>query len=399
MAKAAQKITFQIVGIWLSLRLLTSLAAAAFSSLKPFTEIEKQIPVWPPAQNLLAWLERVLIAPWQRYDAVWFERILVRGYIAGDGSTSFHPLYALTSWPLYRLGLNATLSLLITSSLAALAFFWVFYKLATLDLAPSESWIALIFLAIFPVSFILFAPYTESLFLFLTAASLYTMRRYRWGLSAVLCFLATLTRQQGLFLSIPMAWWAWEASGKTLVGCKKALHGWLATLAAPAALLSFTVYRIGILHEGRVDFTSLQSLIYSAIFSSSNYQVVAGQAFRWPWQALATALSKIIYHPENNVITNLILGIAFLAAFILAWKHLNIADRLYSLTVVIISFSFTTGEYGYMSLPRHLFIALPVFIGLAAALRKPWQIQLLLTCEALGLIFLIYGYVLNGWIP
>ena len=93
MAKAAHKITSQMVGIWLFLRLLTSLAALAFSSLKPITDLEKQIPIWPPAQNLLAWLDRILVAPWQRYDAVWFEQILVRGYIAGDGSTSFNPLY------------------------------------------------------------------------------------------------------------------------------------------------------------------------------------------------------------------------------------------------------------------------------------------------------------------
>jgi hypothetical protein len=79
MTRTAQKITFQIAGVWLFLRILTSLAAAAFSWLKPITALEKQIPAWPPAQNLPAWLERVLVAPWARYDAVWFEHILVQG--------------------------------------------------------------------------------------------------------------------------------------------------------------------------------------------------------------------------------------------------------------------------------------------------------------------------------
>jgi len=79
MAKATQKTILQICGVWLFWRFLTSLAAAAFSVLKPITALEKQLLVWPPAQNFPAWLERVLVAPWARYDAVWFEQILTQG--------------------------------------------------------------------------------------------------------------------------------------------------------------------------------------------------------------------------------------------------------------------------------------------------------------------------------
>jgi len=158
--------------------------------------------------------------------------------VVGNGTTSFHPLYLLLSYPLYRLGVDPTLSLLITSSLAALALFWIFYKLASLDLDPAATQAALLFFATFPVAFILFAPYTESLFMFWTALALYTMRRGRWGLAAATSFLATLTRQQGIFLAIPLAWWAWEASGKSLRGIKKAWAAWLSTLAAPAGLVA-----------------------------------------------------------------------------------------------------------------------------------------------------------------
>jgi hypothetical protein len=163
--------------------------------------------------------------------------------------------------------------------------------------------------------------------------------------------------------------------------------------------MTWGIYRIGYLHEGNLNFSNIQGLIYSALLSPSAGKVIVGQAFRWPWDALIIAISKSIHAPELNVFINLALGIGFLVAFIIAWKYLKIADRLYSLAIIVISFSVTTGQYAYVSLPRHLFLALPVFIGLAAALQKSRHKQLLLACQTLGLIFLIYCYVLNGWIP
>ena len=399
MAESTRKTIFQIVGVWLFLRFLTSLTAAAFSWLKPVTLIEKQIALWPPAHNFPVWLDRVVLAPWARYDAVWFEQILTRGYIAGDGSTSFHPLYLWLSYPLYQLGVDASLSLLITSTLAALAFLWIFYRLARLDHEPATAWTALLLLTTFPVAFILFAPYTESLFLLWAASALYSIRCERWGLAALFSFLAALTRQQGIFLALPLAWGVWEASRKSLHGVRRVWYAWLAPLAAPAGLVAWGFYRIGYLREGSLDFSNVQGLIYSVFLSPSADKVIAGQSFHWPWDALIIAISQMIHTPDLSVFINLGLGIGFLVAFIIAWRYLKIADRLYSIAIILISFSVTTGQYAYVSLPRHLFLALPVFIGLAAALQGSRQKPLLLACQTLGMIFLIYCYVLNGWIP
>ena len=399
MARTAQKVTFQIAGVWMFLRILTSLAAAAFSWLKPITALEIQIPVWPPAQNLPAWLERVLVAPWARYDAIWFEHILTQGYKAGDGSTSFHPLFIWLSYPLYRLGVGASVSLMIMSTLATLAFLVLFYRLARLDLEPATAWSALLLMATFPVAFILFAPYTESLFLVWATATLFSIRREWWGRAALFSFLAALSRQQGLFLALPLAWGVGEASRKSLQGGSRHWWAWLAPVAAPAGLAAWAVYRIGYLHEGKLDFSNIQGLIYSALLSPSADKIIAGQAFRWPWEAFAIAVSKAIHTPELNVFVNLALGIGFLIAFVIVWRYLHGGDRLYCLAIIVVSFCATTGEYAYASLPRHLFLATPVFIGLAAALQK-WRYKpVLLACQTLGLIFLIYIYVLNGWIP
>lgn len=399
MNKAAKTITYPLLGTWLFLRCLTSLVVAVFSPLYPLTSIEKTIPLWPPAHNLLAWLNRVFVAPWVRWDALWFGRILVRGYTAWDGTTSFLPLYPWLSWPLYRLSLDPILSLLITSSLAVLILFWAFHRLASLELPPARASTALLLLVTFPIAFVLFAPYSESLFLLWVALALFSMRSGRWELVAIFSFLAALTRQQGIFLALPMAWWAWEASGKSLRGVKKALGAWLTTLAAPAGLAAWGIYRIGFLHEGSLDFSNPQGLIYSALLSPSASMVVKGQAFRWPWEAFAVAISKTIHTPEINVFVNLALGLGFVVAFAVAWKYLNIPDRLYSLAIILVSFSVTTGDYAYISLPRHLMLALPVFIGLAAALKKSWQRKTILAFQIVGAMFLLVLYVFLQLIP
>jgi len=111
-----------------------------------------------------------------RWDTLWFEKILVRGYVAGMVPPRSCPV-SLVSRPLYLLGMDPTLCLLITSSLSALLLFWVFYRLASLDLPPASAWTALLFLVTFPIAFILFAPYSESLFLLLTVLALYSMRQ------------------------------------------------------------------------------------------------------------------------------------------------------------------------------------------------------------------------------
>jgi hypothetical protein len=381
------------------LRFLTSLAAAAFSSLRPITPIEKQIALLPPAQNFIIWLHRVFVSPWTRYDAVWFWQILTRGYVAGDGSTSFHPLYLWLSYPLYRLGLDASLSLLITSSLATLAFLGIFYLYARLDHKSTTAWTALLLLATFPLAFILYAPYTESLFLLFAVSALYTIRRKQWGQAALFSFLATLTRQQGIFLSIPLVWEIWQASKKSLHAIGKTWTNWLAPLAAPLVLVAWGTYRIGFLHEKSLDLSSFQGLIYSAFLSPSANKVIADQAFRWPWDALILAFSKVIHTPDLSGFINLTLGIGFLIAFFLAWKHLMDAERIYCLVIILVSFSVTTGQYAYVSLPRHLFLAFPVFIGLAEALQKIQSKIFLIACQTIGYIFLIYCCVLNGWIP
>ena len=79
---------------------------------------------------------------------------------------------------------------------------------------------------------------------------------------------------------------------------------------------------------------------------------------------------------------------------------MRMSYRLYSLSITVLSFSFYTGQiHPYMGLPRHLFLAFPIYIGLASLIIKPWQRLLIIGISALGMAFLVIGYVLQSWVP
>ena len=388
---------------WGLMRVFLSLLAAAFSQVIKTRLIEQQIAIWPPVAAIGTWLNRVFLSPWLRWDAIWYVGILTSGYRADDGTTSFHPLYLLLSKFFYLLGFDPVLSLILTSSIASLGLFWIFYKLACIDLRPDKCRLSLVLLITFPISFTLFAPYTESTFLFFTVMALYQLRKRHWGLVALATILAALTRQQGVFLILPMLWYIWDDYKTTPLALFKAWRIWLALASAPAGLLLWAVYRLGFLREGILELQSLQDFIYSALLSPSAKKIVFDQTLTWPWIALSDAIEKIEQTMQVQGIVNLSIGFGFVFLFIVAWKYMNIADRIYCLTIVLISFSLSVGPNStydvYMSLPRHLFSAIPVFLGLASALKKNWHQRIVIGVQISAQVFLLMLYVFDIWIP
>ena len=114
-----------------------------------------------------------LLAVWERWDAVYFVRIAGAGYSASDGTTTFHPLFPWLAKPFSLLGVPPVVGLLLVSSCATLALYPMFERLASLDHDPAKARTATLLFVFWPVSYLLYLPYTEPL----------------WLLCAVLCFL------------------------------------------------------------------------------------------------------------------------------------------------------------------------------------------------------------------
>ncbi|NJP05837.1 MAG: hypothetical protein HC837_09550 [Chloroflexaceae bacterium] len=311
----------------------------------------------------------------------------------------FHPLYPWLATPLAAIMGQPLLALLLVSSLATLGLLIAFEYLARLDLAPPAARTSTLLLILAPPAFILFAPYTESLFLLCSVLCILWAREQRWWLAGLAGALATLTRQQGLFLLLPLAWEMWEVSNRQWRHLLLAWRSWLALALVPAGMLVWIIYRALALGDVQANFSNPQALIYSVLISPSASKVVPEQAFLWPWDVLWVAAQNYQLSPGQNIV-DLVLGAGFLVLLVVAWPNMRISYRIYAVVVTLVSFSYYTGPLQpYMGLSRHLLLAFPVFIGLGPVIRPGLTRLLLLTLSSFGFFFLIFVYVIRAWVP
>ena len=390
-----------IVVSWLMLRFVLALVVLIGSANRPETALEKDIAVWPPASSFGRWLDRVLVRPWQRWDTEYYLNIAERGYRLDDGSTQFHPLYPWMGRVFGDvLGGNMLLGLLAASSVCGLLFLMGFERLARLDLSPGTSRRAAVYLLHAPLAFVLFAPYTEALFLLSSVIVFLMARRRAWWMAGTAAGLAALTRQQGIFLLIPLAWELWEWSGRDW---RKVLGNWRSALSlalAPAGLLVWLVYRAVVLADIAFDAYRPQTWIYGLLISTGATRVIPEQGFVAPWRALGAAFS----HPRPTTVVDLILAGIFVLMFVWGGRslwRLRPSYFLYSAAVLLVSFSYFTGSFQpYMGLPRHCFLAFPLFLPVASwAERRNVDVPIILLGLA-GMVLLALFYSTHGvWVP
>jgi hypothetical protein len=394
----------QIVYLWLMLRVLSGLMVSWFSSLSPITEIEKRLALWPPGSDLPGWFTRVFLAPWQRWDANWFVKILNYGYKSVDGAAQFHPLFLLLAKGLSLLGLNPLLSLLAVSSLSGLGFLLIFEKLARLDSDQEQARLSTIFLLFFPVSIVLFAPYTEGTFLLFAALCLYWSRKRFWWLAGLSGALASLTRQQGILLFIPMAWELWNDSKSRNIKAshqlfKKELVSWLSLILIPFGYGAWILFRSIVLDDVRIKFSGFQNFMYSFLISPSSSDVVPIQEFTWPWIAFRRALFKLQTTPDVDIWVNFVGLILFFILLVLAWRYLRPSYLYLVLASLFVSISYYTGpSHPYMGLLRHCYLGFPIFIVFPQIFQRKWQRLLLFSIFSAGWLFLLLLFCLEAWV-
>ncbi len=145
----------------------------------------------------------ILAAPFVRWDSIHYLQIAQHGY-SHFVDTAFFPLYPLLTGGLRAIiGSEAVAGVLI--NLVAFAVGLVLlHRLTELELSRPAADATVLLLAFAPLSFFFSAVYTESLFLALSVGAIYTARRDRWALAAVLAAAAALTRNSGILLVAPI---------------------------------------------------------------------------------------------------------------------------------------------------------------------------------------------------
>jgi hypothetical protein len=185
------------------------------------------VPGWP-AHPITPSLGNLFTAT-ERQDALWFLRIAAEGYRFDDVSAAFFPLYPMAVRAVAWIpGIGILAAALLVSNGAFFGSLVLLQGLTRLDGNAEHAARAVRYLALFPTAFFLLAPYSESLFLFLTLAAFWFARTNRWGLAALGGLGAGLTRSVGVVLVIALAFEAIRTSDRS------AVIGRLAASAAPA---------------------------------------------------------------------------------------------------------------------------------------------------------------------
>lgn len=197
---------------------------------------------------------RILSTTVMAADINWYQDIAQHGYekipFNADSSHkwAFFPLFPL----LWRFCSYLTGEFPITGIVMAHCFFLlaliVVHKAA---LAFGFSKVladrSIFYLCVFPTSYFYSLPMTESLFLFLTAGSLYSAKRGRWWTASAFGALASATRVTGVLLLPALVILYWKTYGgdprsKAAWHSAVARREFLSLCFVPAGLVSFMIY-------------------------------------------------------------------------------------------------------------------------------------------------------------
>ncbi len=381
------------LGIWLLFRLV-SWGLAARDFILAGGEIAGEGP--------RARLHALLVTPWIRWDGLLYLRIVRDGYRPENGTTQFHPLYPMAARLLHRgLGLTPEVALLVVSSVAALGLALLVHHLAARLSDHRTATFSLLTLFLWPLGWMLYAPYSEGLFLLFVALSFLWMMDRRWWAASLAASAAVLTRQQGIFLLPALLFAFWRAVEED--GGPRLRQAWPVLLLPLLALGGWITYRTYRLDGSHFDFSSPHAFIYSVLISPNAVKVVPTQTFLPPWEALRREIVHLIAHwPATDLASDLTLAALTLLLMAAVWCWMRGEERLYALAIVLVAFSYYTGEptgtlTPTMGLPRHLLLALPLFLH--AGRLPPRTRGLMWGISAMAYAWFLLLFEMHAWVP
>lgn len=150
------------------------------------------------------------LSQWQKWDAHHYINIAKGGYKYyvenGDYVTlAFFPLYPSMMRILYSICRDYRLAALLVSSICYSIMCYYVYALVALDYGKAVAKKVVIYISIFPFAFFYGGMMTESIFMLMTVATFYYIRKHEWlkvGLFGALC---AFSRMIGVIMILPAA--------------------------------------------------------------------------------------------------------------------------------------------------------------------------------------------------
>jgi Mannosyltransferase (PIG-V) len=333
-----------------------------------------------------------ILLSWNHWDASNYVRIAQFGYQT-PFDVAFFPLFPLLIKVIaYVLGHRGYFIIgTIISNGALLGTLFVLYQLAVEAGGEEVAQRTLLYLCIFPTAFFFFAPYNESLFLFLTASAFLALRRQRWWLAGLLGLLAALTRSAGVLLVIPYIVELWMTRESITASRQNMLLRILPVLLIPVGTGLYALYCWHI-SGNPIDFATVQSHW--------------GRHITWPWLGIWYSLADIFWFQpfgSFNEVHNVIDLSATLAFIVLAIVGRNKLRASYSIWIgvlllyILISPSIADSDT-LASNQRFVLELFPAFITLAMlGIKHPRLHQTLLLIFPALLATLSILFIMHRW--
>ncbi len=315
------------------------------------------------------------LALWQRFDANWYLKIAQRGYSADDGSTVYFPLYPMLIRAVGTLLFgNDLLAALLLSNVALIGVLYLLYQIASELVGDDVARRALVYFAIFPTAFFLFAAYTESLFLLFALGALQAGRRGRWWWAGTLGALAALTRLQGFLLVVPLVYLWFKRPSHSI---RKAEA--LALLLIPVAAAAF------------IACTDLSLL--------ASYEGQLHARFVLPWENLSAALTPVAGREASLVdALNLLATLLFGAMLFPIWKKLPPVFGLFATAMFLAPLFRMTTTQPLVSMTRYVLALFPVFVLFGVWGKNRWVERAIVYVSLPLSLYLSAQFFLWGWV-
>jgi hypothetical protein len=307
-----------------------------------------------------------------KWDAHWYTYVAEEGYTAQ--SIVFFPMIIILIKGLAAFGISYAKAGLLVCNIFAAFSFWALYRLFTLDNSRNVAFRAILVYGLMPTSFFLNSIYTEPIFITFAAGCLYCGRKGCWWLSGFFAALATLTRNIGIMLMVPMVI---EIAAQP--GHIRRKRNYLPLLLPAAALLCFMYYNYLLIGDPL-------GFVYA--------QAGWGRQFGLPWTSIwnnmvMSAMPIADWEPGRFLDTlTVVLALAGLLMLTFLSKY---RIRTSYLTVAWIWFLiplFSTSSYFPLySLSRFILVLFPLYIIIAKLSNTYYYIVmassiLLLLCTA-----------------
>lgn len=337
----------------------------------------------PPAAG---W-QGLLLGPWLRNDAVYYMQIALHGYTAPEASTGplgiFFPLFPmLTRAAMVLTGGNALLAGLAVNAVLSVAAMTLLAVLAGDELGAAASRRSMLLLAASPAAFFLLAPLSEACFVTFTLGTVIAARRDRIALASLLAVGATLSRDQGILVLLPLG--AAVVEGwRQRAGERRFPVAWAdATVVLPA--LSLALFEWYLWGHGYPGGTFRAEAVFMHTRAAP------------PWQSLVQGV-QLVLSPRVRAgdVLDLLAVLLLAASLPLMWRRLRRADTAYAAASLLVILLHVGGYSPLSSALRFTVATYPIW--LLAATFRPSQRSLRITLTVLAAVTVFVAGAIAGF--